>query len=116
MNMQTKKYNNPEIDKFVIPRQQKIRPNAVQGHGTNDWPNVTQWTDANGVKWYCPIYKTWAHMLQRCFNVALKTRFPSYNDVTVCNEWRLFSNFRSWFLEQNPTADLELDKDIILNP
>jgi len=37
---------------------------------------------------------------------------PTYEDVSVCEEWLTYSKFKKWMLNQEH-AGLELDKDII---
>ncbi|MGL5281383.1 putative restriction endonuclease [Pectobacterium phage vB_PcaM_P7_Pc] len=59
----------------------------------------------------CPYYMKWMSMLQRCYDEGALSRDPSYRDVTVCDEWRTFSNFKAWM----ETKDWEgkcLDKDL----
>lgn len=57
-------------------------------------------------------YRVWALMLKRCFSEEYKQRNPTYRDVTVCDEWLLFTNFREWF-NINYIQGFELDKDLI---
>lgn len=72
----------------------------------------------NGVK--TKEYKSWISMLQRCCDDAVKTKYPTYKDVTCCKEWLLYENFYEWLHEQ-PNFDKWLngdrwclDKDIIV--
>ena len=60
----------------------------------------------------CPVYNTWAQMITRAYNVRYKEKNPTYKDVTVCEEWLTFSNFREWFIS-NHVDDYELDKDLL---
>lgn len=70
-----------------------------------------------------PLYKTWSHMLERCYNPKFKA-YPNYGGrgVKVCEEWLSFSNFEvqakrmknyDKFIK-NPHL-YSLDKDIIGN-
>lgn len=74
-------------------------------------------TNGDGVKtrklvWICPYYKVWMNMITRAYSDSfLKTR-PSYLGVTVCDEWLLFSNFKSWMEKQDWNGN-QLDKDLI---
>lgn len=57
-------------------------------------------------------YSYWNSMLRRCYSeVALKLN-PSYRGCSVCDEWRVYSNFKKWF-EDNYVEGYELDKDIL---
>lgn len=64
-------------------------------------------------------YDTWTNMLQRCFNIKLKDKQPSYEDVACCEEWLYFENFYEW-LHSQPNFDRwingkrwAIDKDIL---
>lgn len=57
-------------------------------------------------------YTLWKSMISRCYcERQLKSR-PNYRDVEVCEEWRLFSNFKSWF-DTNYIEGYHLDKDLL---
>lgn len=93
----------------------------VQGFGVNDagYPTSTsEKIDGKFVKaWRCPIYCFWARMLERCFSHKKKIRHPTYRDCTICEDWKYFSNFRRWVLEEQPNKDwmdCELDKDLLI--
>lgn len=60
-------------------------------------------------------YYKWRAMLDRCYNPATHKVSPSYIDVTVCEEWHKFSNFKKWFDDPNNgyKEGYHLDKDII---
>lgn len=62
--------------------------------------------------WVCPFYRAWTSLLGRCFSIEYKTTNSTYEDVTCCEEWFLFSNFKRW-MEQQGWEGKELDKDII---
>lgn len=58
-------------------------------------------------------YDKWTKMLKR----VVKTKdYPTYKDVTVCEEWHNFQNFAKWF-EKNYNPKImkgwHLDKDIL---
>ena len=59
----------------------------------------------------CPFYRTWADMLSRCYREKYHSCFPSYKDCSVCDEWKLFSNFKRW-MEKQDYIDKVLDKDL----
>lgn len=66
------------------------------------------------------IYKTWNHMLERCFSDSFKQRNPIYKDVICCKEWLSLSNFNQWVLSQENYKNYgknhirwALDKDIL---
>ena len=62
--------------------------------------------------WTCPYYSAWASMLKRCYSVKTQERQPTYAGCTVSDEWKTFSNFKSW-MEKQDWQDKQLDKDIL---
>ncbi|WMI32695.1 HNH endonuclease [Escherichia phage iGC_PHA_EC001] len=60
-----------------------------------------------------PAYMKWMAMLGRCYSPCQQERDPCYHGVTVCEEWKLFSNFYTWLKTWDNWENLELDKDII---
>lgn len=59
-------------------------------------------------------------MLQRCYDIKYQNRYPTYQDVTCCNEWLLFENFYEWLHSQENFDKWyngkrwEVDKDILI--
>lgn len=64
------------------------------------------------VVWRCPFYQAWRCMIVRCHSKQYKIDYPTYKDVTCCEEWLVFSKFKSW-MEQQDYVGKQLDKDII---
>ena len=61
-------------------------------------------------------YKVWYNMLLRCYDEKIHQKYPTYKDVTVCDEWKCFQNFAQWFEENYNPEVMEgwhLDKDIL---
>lgn len=56
-------------------------------------------------------YSLWCGMLQRCYDVSLHKRSPTYANCSVCDEWHNFQNFASW-CEVSFINGYHLDKDI----
>lgn len=58
-------------------------------------------------------YVVWKDMLKRCYATNEKTRqkHNSYDDVTVCDSWLFYPNFKAWF-DNNYVEGFQLDKDI----
>jgi len=95
----------------------KTRNKLVCGVGINDAAyNVCVRLvpeDGKQSKWTCPYYSIWVHMLQRCYDPKIRKLQPSYTGCFVCNEWHLFSKFRSW-MEQQDWQGNQLDKDLLV--
>jgi hypothetical protein len=62
----------------------------------------------------CEYYARWHNMLQRCYDKKFLARNKTYQGCTVCDEWLIFSNFKSW-MEQQDWKCKFLDKDIIID-
>ena len=97
-------------------------PKLVFGVGINDADYATkkrETVEVNGVRkqrlvWECPYYRAWTSMLKRCYSSKFQERRPTYKGCSVSEEWRRFSNFRSW-MERQDWEGMQLDKDILFN-
>lgn len=58
-------------------------------------------------------HQHWKEMIKRCYDPNNLKRHPTYNDCYVCDEWLVYSNFKSWF-DENYVGGHELDKDILV--
>lgn len=61
-------------------------------------------------------YKTWSHMLERCYNEKYQIKNPTYINCVVCEEWHNFQNFAEWFYKNYYEINndvMYLDKDIL---
>lgn len=60
-------------------------------------------------------YEYWHSMLNRCY--GKRSYYNSYKEITVCDEWLCYANFKKWF-DKNyykvKNERMEIDKDIIL--
>lgn len=57
----------------------------------------------------------WYKMMQRAYCPEYKSAHPTYDDVTVCEEWHCFQNFAEWVCarKQYGMYGFNLDKDLI---
>jgi hypothetical protein len=88
----------------------------VQGVGVNDVQEpTTVLREVNGVmmRRMYTVYNTWCEMLKRAYCPKYKTLHPTYEGVTVCEEWLRFSNFKAW-MEQQDWKGKQLDKDLLV--
>lgn len=79
----------------------------VYGFGINDVKG-----DATKTSEYSHIYYKWKNMLRRCYSTTYIEKHKTYSNVIVSDEWKYYSNFKKWYLE-NFIDGYELDKDII---
>lgn len=83
----------------------------IYGIGINDSTyEVTIKIDGKYIM--CPYYQKWLSMLQRCYCKIFQKRRPTYIGCYVCDEWMVFSNFKSWMKKQDWQGK-QLDKDIL---
>lgn len=55
------------------------------------------------------LYLAWKRVLDRTYS----NNYPSYKDVTICEEWHNFQNFAEWY-EKKHIQGFSLDKDILI--
>lgn len=85
---------------------------SIFNMGINDADYSVNPKPPEGKRPICPYYQTWKNMLRRAYSAACHKNQPTYKDVTVCNEWHTFSNFKTW-MERQDWQGHHLDKDII---
>ena len=83
----------------------------IYGVGVNDASYITT-QNVNGKITRCPYYVRWLHMIERCYSEKFQLKNPSYKGCTVCDEWLVFSNFRSW-MSKREWVGMSLDKDLV---
>ena len=83
----------------------------IYGFGINDANYVTN-PIINGKRICCPFYKKWQNMIKRCYNLEYLQKHKTYQDVYIDEEWKYFSNFRTW-MEKQDWEGKHLDKDIL---
>lgn len=88
------------------------RRKLVLGVGVND-ANYTTQPVINGKPYKCPYYTRWVHMLKRCYSTKYQEKQPTYIGCTVCDDWLIFSKFKSWMIKQD-WKGRELDKDLLV--
>lgn len=70
----------------------------------------------NGLLTRC--YQTWSNMMKRGYSKEFKDKQPTYQNVTVCEEWHNFQNFAKWYYNNIYKVNnerMELDKDILVH-
>lgn len=96
-------------------------PKLVYGVGINDADYVTEKYETVGYVdgkrkqkrvWFCPYYRAWRGMLERCYSTKWQERQPTYKGCTVSEDWLTFSNFKSW-MESQDWEGRHLDKDLL---
>ena len=91
----------------------KKRSKLVYGVGVNDADyNVYEWLNGKIVN-ICPFYRTWSDMLKRCYSDKYQSKKPTYKGCLTCDDWWIFSNFKSWMGKQDWEGK-QLDKDLLI--
>ena len=68
----------------------------VYGVGVNDhFDGVHKIVNGNPVK--IISYTSWVDMIRRCYSAAFQEKYPTYKGSSVCEEWKSFKSFKSWF-------------------
>jgi hypothetical protein len=80
----------------------------VYGVGINDADYAVQ-PKINDKQVHCPYYQRWKNMLNRCYS---KKQYQTYAGCEVAEEWKRFSNFKAWMIEQDWVGK-EIDKDVL---
>jgi len=94
-----------------LSRRSESKRGLVRRVGMNDAHYCAK-PIIDGVKLICPAYQAWEHMLERSYSAKYHAKRQTYSGVTVCEEWRPFSSFRSWWLA-NQVDGWQIDKDLV---
>lgn len=102
--------------------------NFKSGNVHNPYHPTIEGVGITGVN--CPVkneygdivkpYQTWVLVLRRCYSKSTKEKWPTYENATCCEEWKLYENFYNWIVnEENydiwknlPRSGI--DKDILI--
>lgn len=77
----------------------------ICGVGISDYP------EDDPAHKYNKVWGIWSHMIQRCYADYIQFKKPTYQKVSVCEEWHRYSNFRKWYLA-NARDGCDIDKDL----
>ena len=99
----------------------QIPKSHLRGHGCNKCYqcskhkfNIAIYDIPNSCSTEC--YMAWRGVLERTIGIDYKSRFKTYKECNVCDEWLVFSVFKNWF--DDPTngyiKGYHLDKDILI--
>jgi hypothetical protein len=62
-------------------------------------------------------YNMWKKMLERCYDVDVQAKHPTYTRCVVCNEWHNYQNYSKWYNDNYYEIEgevMEVDKDILI--
>ena len=61
------------------------------------------------------LYRDWSSMMGRGYSENYKSKYPTYEDCTVCEDWHNFQVFGDWATSQEFYGlGYQLDKDILV--
>jgi len=108
------KVNNEAESREAQDSRYKTGSRKVYGVGINDIPNIAKTGNPNF--W---MYTLWKGVLARSFSKKLKKQHETYNDVTCCDDWFVFSNFMNDIrkienFDKYSSESWHLDKDILV--
>lgn len=101
------KYVNFKHGKIKCPYEPRYYGKGYLGEGNH---NIKE----NGECTKC--YRTWHHMLERCYDEKHRDKYKTYEDCYINEEWLNYQNFADWFDENYYEIDNEqmsIDKDIL---
>ena len=112
------------MDKEVLYQGENfmaLKKKLVYGVGIDDTDYVVEkkeTIEVNGKRkktlvWFCPFHRTWRDMVKRCYSTKFQERNPTYIGCSVSEEWKRFSNFRTWMVDQD-WEGMQLDKDLLV--
>lgn len=84
----------------------------ICGVGINDADYLVRST-INGKDVWCPFYRVWAGIIERCYSTKFHTKRPTYMNCTITDEWLTFSNFKKW-METQDWQNKAIDKDLLV--
>lgn len=60
-------------------------------------------------------YSLWTGMQSRCFDDKVSTKSYKRNSVSICDEWKDYTNFYEWYIDQHGHDECgwDLDKDLL---
>lgn len=86
----------------------------VNEKGVNDLGRgAISFVDDDGKRKIHRFYSVWSNMILRCYCEKLRSKYPTYSKVTVCDEWLRLSAFKDWF-DINYVTGWHLDKDLLI--
>lgn len=88
------------------------RRKLVYGVGVNDADYYVK-PVVDGKRAACPFYVVWSGILRRCYSNEWLIKSPTYKGCSICEDWKVFSNFKSW-MEKQTWEGMEIDKDILV--
>lgn len=92
----------------------QFKKSLLYGVGIDDTQYQKERRSYNGhtskIIWYCEVFSRWKNMIKRCYT----TSDAAYHDISVCDEWLMFSNYKRWYDAQpKPSMMFDVDKDIL---
>lgn len=108
--MKTESLNYPIIESIKATGSSIKKRKPIFGIFVNDaFFNVS--ITSNGNRINHEGYQAWVHMIHRCYGKSVE-KYPTYENSSVCSEWRSFSKFLEWW-RPNYVSGWCLDKDIL---
>jgi hypothetical protein len=107
-----REYYMNTFQKTPANKSSLVRRKLVYGVGINDANYVTS-PKVNGKQVSCIFYRTWKHMIDRCYSEKCQSTNPTYVGCAVSEQWHLFSTFKAW-MEKQEWEGNQLDKDILI--
>lgn len=109
--MQVACYSPSQLHGVLLFEANMSKNKLVFGVGVND-ADYAVCKSSLGRRTYCPFYLKWKSMIQRCYSKEFHKKNPTYKGCFVCEEWKIFSNFKRW-MESQDWKGKSIDKDLL---
>ena len=96
--------SNCPVCNRIHQRTMVTKPNQNFHYDVENFPKMTPFIRKS--------YLLWRAMMRRCYDEEFLLKHPTYRGCCVCDEWKTFSKFFSWFKE-NYVEGYDLDKDLL---
>ena len=111
MNSKFAELSNQIRNEFPATKNSLSRRKPILNVGINDADYIVN-PVVNGERLYCPAYRSWKSIIERCHSKIRLGIRPTYAGASVCYDWLSFSKFRCWYIK-NYVDGWRIDKDIL---
>lgn len=97
----------------IVPAHSGMKKCKLNDGWQQNLPYSPYTKNKEGVYVPCPFYRVWLSMRNRCVSSVYKTKRPTYEIVTCCEDWKSSLNFKLWMQDQDWDGKC-LDKDLLV--
>lgn len=102
-----------DCGKKTIVRSSSLLSGSTKSCGCLQKDRAAEYNKNNAIHGKCEtkLYKSWAHMKERCLNPNCKS-YKNYGarGITICEDWLEFENFNQWAINNGYKKGLTIDR------